>query len=156
MCKFRGVNRQAYTSQKTFYHPKKSLTALCRLVWFILFCWLLIIPATCQCSSRLDLIKQLYMLPHWDRSCRSNFLLHPVPVFWHRAKHSQHWPCNTRRLAGQPLECQFGSDLYDSTRKNPSASRNWTPLLRQSPWPLGQPGGADSMNQRVKPEQILP
>ena len=34
---------------------------------------------------------------------------------------------NARRLAGQPLECQFLSHWYDSTRKNPGASGNRTP-----------------------------
>ena len=29
------------------------------------------------------------MLPHWDRSCWSNFLLHPVTVYWHRGDQSQ-------------------------------------------------------------------
>ena len=24
------------------------------------------------------------MLPHWERSCRSNFLSHPVTAYWHR------------------------------------------------------------------------
>ena len=26
----------------------------------------------------MDLLRQLYTLPHWDRHCRSNFLSHPV------------------------------------------------------------------------------
>ena len=29
---------------------------------------------------RDSLFKQVYVLPHWDRSCRSNFLPHPVTV----------------------------------------------------------------------------
>ena len=32
-----------------------------------------------------DLHRQLYVLPCWDRSCRSNSLPHPVTVYWHRA-----------------------------------------------------------------------
>ena len=59
--------------------------------------------------------------------CRSNFLPHPVTVYWHRANQSQHWPYNARRLAGQPLECQFWSHWYDSTWKNPGASGIQTP-----------------------------
>ena len=38
--------------------------------------------------------------PHWDTSCRSNVLPHPVTVYWHRADQSQRWPYNARRLAG--------------------------------------------------------
>ena len=61
---------------------------------------LLNVPATWKCISGMDLLRQLYMLPHWDRSCRSNFPSHPVTVYWHQANQSQHWPYNARRLAG--------------------------------------------------------
>ena len=37
---------------------------------------------------------------HTDRSCRSNFPSHPVTEYWHWANQSQHWPYNTRYLAG--------------------------------------------------------
>ena len=47
---------------------------------FCFVCWLLIVPATCECISGTDLHRQFYVLPHWDRSCRSNFPSHPVPV----------------------------------------------------------------------------
>ena len=72
-------------------------------------CWLLNIPATCWYISGMDLHRQFYMLPHWGRSCRSNFLPHPVTGYWHRVDQSQRWPYNARRLAGKPLECQFVS-----------------------------------------------
>ena len=52
-------------------------------------CWLLIVPATCECISGTDLQRQFYVLPHWDRSCRSNFPSHPVTVYWHQADQSQ-------------------------------------------------------------------
>ena len=54
----------------------------------VIVCWLLNVPATCECISGTDLLRQLYVLPHWDRSCRSNFLPHPVTVYWHRADQS--------------------------------------------------------------------
>ena len=66
----------------------------------IVVCWLLSVPATSQCISGTDLLRQFYVLPHWDRSCRSNFPSHPVTVYWHRANQSKHWPCNARHLAG--------------------------------------------------------
>ena len=47
--------------------------------------WLLNVPATCECISGTDLLRKLSVVPHWDRSCRSNFLPHPVTVYWHRA-----------------------------------------------------------------------
>ena len=37
---------------------------------------------------------------HWDRSCRSNLLSHPVTVYWHLTNQSWNWPYNTRRLTG--------------------------------------------------------
>ena len=67
---------------------------------WIVVCWLLIVPAICECISGTDLHRQFYVLPHWDRSCRSNFPSHPVTVYWHRADQSQCWPYNARRLAG--------------------------------------------------------
>ena len=66
----------------------------------VVFCWLLNVPATCECISGTDLHRQFYVLPHWDRSCRSNFPSHPVTVYWHRADQSRCWPYNARRLAG--------------------------------------------------------
>ena len=62
--------------------------------------WLLNVPATCKCISGTDLLRQFYVLPHWDRSCRSNVLPHPVTVYWHRTDQSQGWPYNARRLVG--------------------------------------------------------
>ena len=62
--------------------------------------------ASCLTSQQHASVSQgriysdnFYMLPHWDRSCRSNFPSHPVTVYWHRANQSQHWPYNARRLA---------------------------------------------------------
>ena len=66
----------------------------------IVVCWLLNVPATCKCISGTDLLRQFYVLPHWDWSCKSNFPSHPVTVYWHRANQSQHWSYNTRRLVG--------------------------------------------------------
>ena len=43
--------------------------------------WLLNVPATCWCISGTDVLRQSYMLPHWDRSCRSNLLSHRVTVY---------------------------------------------------------------------------
>ena len=44
-------------------------------------CWLLNVPATGQCISGTDLLRQFDVLPHRDRSCRSNVLPHPVTVY---------------------------------------------------------------------------
>ena len=68
--------------------------------WGLFVGWLLNVPATCECISGTDLLRQFYVLPHWDRSCRPNFPSHPVTVYWHQANQSQHWPYIARRLAG--------------------------------------------------------
>ena len=70
------------------------------LVATLFVCWLLNVPATWECISGTDLFRQLHVLPHWIRSCRSNFPSHPVTVYWHRANQSQHWLYNARRMAG--------------------------------------------------------
>ena len=38
------------------------------------------VPATCECISGTDLLRKVYVLPHWDRGCSSNFLCHPATV----------------------------------------------------------------------------
>ena len=63
-------------------------------------CWLLNAQATCKSISGTDLLRQFYVLPLCNRSCRSHFPTHPVTVYWHPANQSQHWPYNARRLAG--------------------------------------------------------
>ena len=42
------------------------------------------------CISETDLLRQLYMQPHWDRSCRSNLLFHPITVYWQWTIYSWH------------------------------------------------------------------
>ena len=37
-------------------------------------CWLLYVPATSECISGTALHIQVFVRPHWDRSCRSNYL----------------------------------------------------------------------------------
>ena len=66
--------------------------------WLVV--WSLNVPATHLCISGTDLLRQVHMLPHWDRSCGSNFLPHPVAVYRHQANQSQLWPLNYRHLAG--------------------------------------------------------
>ena len=89
--------------------------------------WLLNVPATCECISGTYLLRQFYVLPHWDRSCRFNFPSHPVTVYWHWVNQSQHWPYNARRMAGQLLECQFLSHWYDLTSEKSRRKRDSKP-----------------------------
>ena len=51
------------------------------VVAVVVVCWLLNVPATCYRISGTDPLGQVYVLPHRDRRCRSNFLPHPVTVY---------------------------------------------------------------------------
>ena len=91
-------------------------------------CCLLNVSATCECIDLRDGSAQtIYVLPHWDRSCRSNFPSHTLTVYWHRADQSQRWSCNARRLVGQPLEGQFWSHWYDSIPEKSRRKRDSNP-----------------------------
>ena len=61
------------------------------------------VPATCECVSGTCLFRQLYTLPHWDRSCRSNFLSHPMTIYWQWADRSQLDPLPGREATGVPV-----------------------------------------------------
>ena len=89
--------------------------------------WLLNVPARCECILGMDLLRQFYVLPHWDRSCRSNCPSHPVTIYWHQADQSQHWPYIARRLAGWPLGCQFLRHWYDSTPEKSRCKQDSNP-----------------------------
>ena len=107
-------------------------------------------PATCLCISLTDLLRQLYELPHWNRNCRSNFLSHPVTVYWHWTDQSHFWPSNTRRLAGQPQDHQCWSHWCDSTWKKIHGKKATTGInptsavLEEDALPLGQRGGCQA------------
>ena len=81
-------------------------------------CWLLDIPVTCLCISGTDLLRQFYVLPHWERSCRSNFLLHPVtgPTILSAdptmpgALQGSHWSANLEVTGMTPLHCKQDLD----------------------------------------------
>ena len=76
---------------------------LCK--WGLLVCWLV----ACSTSQQRPRVSQgricsdnFYVLPHWDRCCRSNFLPHPVTVSWHRVQITvQHTVRLSRGTKGQ-------------------------------------------------------
>ena len=89
------------------------------------------------------MLRQLYMLPHWDRSCRSNFPSHPVTVYWHRDNQPQHWLYNTAQ--GSHLSAKFLVTGTTRPRKIPAQAGfepQMLPLSRRTPWPLGRQNGS--------------
>ena len=96
-CSFAHYLPQSHTHTHTHTHTQTHTHAHTACLFA---CWLLNVPVICMCVSVTDLLRQFYVLPCWDRSCRANFLPHPVTVYWHQANQSQRWPYNTRRLAG--------------------------------------------------------
>ena len=64
-------------------HWSEHLAAILFVSWlagWFLAC-LLNVPATCYCISGTDLVRQVYVLPHRDRSGTSNFLTHLFTVY---------------------------------------------------------------------------
>ena len=92
------VRMPLFWTQRRKSHPQKITEwrsrrriSQCRLTRkpFRLFCqftqgqraavvdWFLNVPATWICTTGMDLLRQLYMLPNWDRSCRkTRYLSH--------------------------------------------------------------------------------
>ena len=103
-CEVSSVSTQM--KLKTYTRSIPFVTSLSQAVLdcFVCFSWLLNVPATglcmsatdllnvpstCLCISATDLLRQFYVLPHSERSCKSNFLPHPVTVYLHQADQSQ-------------------------------------------------------------------
>ena len=42
--------------------------------WLTIVCWLLNVPTTCECISGKDLLRQLYVLPHWEVADQTSHL----------------------------------------------------------------------------------
>ena len=90
-----------------------------------LVAWRLSKRAKCPCLHNLTCY-------HTQISCRSNLVSHPVTVHTHRANQTEHWPFNTRPVAGQPQKNQFLGHCYDSTGESRERSPDlqlpiWTP-----------------------------
>ena len=66
-------------------------------------CWLLNVPTTCSCISETDLLNCTYL----DKSCRANFLRHPVTVYRHHASLSQRDPRMSVAFQGSHWSTSF-------------------------------------------------
>ena len=52
--------------------------------------------------SQIRICSDNYSQATLRQYLRIKHLSHPVMAYWHQANLSQHWPCNTRRLADSP------------------------------------------------------
>ena len=75
-------------------HRRRKYTCLVLVGWFLFGGFVSQQHANVSHFSGTDLLRQFYMLPHWDGSCRSNFLSYQVKAHWHWA--NQCWPYNAR------------------------------------------------------------
>ena len=90
-------------------------------------CWLLNVPATCECVSGTDLRRQFYVLPHWDRSCRSNFPSHPVTVYRLGPTSPSADPIAPGAWQGSHWSAIFLSHWYDETSEKSGRKRDSNP-----------------------------
>ena len=85
--------------------------------------------------SGTDLLQEFYVLPHWDRNWRENFLSHPVTVYWHWAGQSQCRPCkgqaSGRVVSGVPM---FKSLVWLELEKDPCWKQESNPNLSLLRW----------------------
>ena len=108
-----------------------------------LWAWLLNVPSTCTVLSQgLSYVDNFTCCHTEIKVAAQTSLCPPVTVDWHQANQSMHRPCNTRCMAGQPLEYQslfkllmcfsfrFSSRWHRSARKGPYALH---PVSQQSP-----------------------
>ena len=102
--------------------------------------WLLNVPATCECISGTDLLRQFNVLQHWDRSCRSIFYLT-------QSQYTDTRPTSpsTDRITPGPGRVASGVPIFESLvwldhqKKNPGTSGIRTrdlPLSRRTPYHL--------------------
>ena len=90
----------------------------------------------------MDLLRQFYLLPHWDRSCRSTFPSQPAAVHWHQTDQYQRWRyyCQSpgRVVTRMPIfKSLVWLNLEKSHHKRDSNTHSWDGRLNHS----GQWGG---------------
>ena len=73
--------------------------------------------------------QTIYVLPHWDRSCRSNFLPHPVTLYWQRADQSECWSCACQ---DSHRSANFQVTGLSRPRTIPTAQTGINPLIVRS------------------------
>ena len=105
------------TLRSKVFLTQLAFAQVCLLICWLascLFACLLNIQATCQHISETDLFRQVYVQPHWDRSCTSN-------LFYCQGIMTLGQPVLAlilQKLApgGQLPEYQFLSQLYNSVK----------------------------------------
>ena len=113
------------------YEKKKNLASDCSDV----ICCLFSVPATCMCISGTDLLRQLYMLSHQDRSCRSKLLSHPIRVYWHYANQTSTDPITPYDCQASQLNTNFYITCMTQPAESPTGKVGFTglPLWRWTP-----------------------
>ena len=95
-----------------------------RVLAEVVFCWLLNVPATCECISRTDLLRQFYVTEDAD----PNFQFEPSPSYTDTGPTSPSTdPITPSSLQGSHWKCQLLSHRYDSTPGKIQAQAKFEP-----------------------------
>ena len=84
---------------------------------------------SCCSQVRVNLHRQVYMLPHWKWSCTSNLLSHPV-TGWHQANQPKCCPSSPGAWQDSHLRVNWWLDV----EKAPRGKQGWNTGL-----PLSRP-----------------
>ena len=58
------VCASAYMPMRNLHTLKRMCSRVLQARYVVVVCWLLNVPATCECISGTDLLRQVYVLPH--------------------------------------------------------------------------------------------
>ena len=98
--------------------------------------WLHNVPATCYCVSETDLVRQFYVLPHWDRVADQTFYLTQSQYTDTGPTSPSDDPITPGAWQGSHWSAKFSVTGTTRLRKNHGASGIWTrdlPLVRRTP-----------------------
>ena len=75
---------------------------------------------------------KIYVLPHWDRSWRSNFISYPVTGYWHRANQSRRWPLWRQARGRVATGVPIWGHWYDATQSKKKKKKKKSRRKRKS------------------------
>ena len=120
-------------------------------------CGLLNVSVASSCISGTDLPRELYVLPHWDRSCRSNLLSHLGIIYCHWANKSLYGPYNIQHWQGRHWSINFQDMGMTRQGKSPTWEAGFAPrsaAFTADTLPPGQHSSQQGTNQPDFPRRF--